>query len=97
MAICKDCKGSTPHKKREICQSCYDLKRRYGITFAQKQALLEYQGNKCAICKTLEGPFFPDHIHGTKIIRFEYVVKTSKRGKKRFYMAPWHPAPILEK
>lgn len=45
------------------------LQRLYGITLSDKQAMLEAQGGKCAICRTAEpggGGWHLDHDHDTK-------------------------------
>jgi|SRR5579859_843078 len=50
----------------------YRLKKRYGITLAQKELLLQEQGNKCAICLcNIESTTkcAVDHDHTTKRIR----------------------------
>ncbi len=56
-----------------------DMRRKYGITIAQYQAILETQGGKCAICKMEETAFDPrtgaqkrlavDHCHNSEKIR----------------------------
>lgn len=51
----------------------YDLKKRIGITLAEKNAKLLKQGNTCAICKTAapntKGTWFADHDHKTGVFR----------------------------
>jgi hypothetical protein len=50
-----------------------DLKRRYGITVEEYDAMLEQQGNRCAICRTDKpggkGRFHVDHDHQTGEVR----------------------------
>jgi len=51
----------------------YDLKRHYGITQADYDALLREQDDRCAICQTGEprghGRFHVDHDHETDAVR----------------------------
>ena len=51
----------------------YDLKKRIGITLAQKNDKLESQGSRCAICGTdtpnTKKIWFADHCHKTKKFR----------------------------
>ena len=74
---CKECqkKGvaeryrADPSKAREAF-----LKRKYGITISEYDAMLEMQSNKCAVCKT-DAPggkhnvFCVDHDHVTGKVR----------------------------
>jgi hypothetical protein len=48
--------------------------RKYGVTLADYQAMLEAQGGNCAICHALEadqfkGVFHVDHCHATGAVR----------------------------
>jgi hypothetical protein len=79
---CKSCfikhqqKDYTPEKGREK-----NLRHFYGITVAEYNALLEKQGNKCAICETTDpggrksgrgggaNIFVVDHCHDTNKVR----------------------------
>ena len=48
------------------------FKRRYGITEEDRNAMLENQGFRCAICRTEEDPKYPlnvDHCHTTGRVR----------------------------
>ena len=49
------------------------LIKRYGITLKDYEALLEKQGNKCAICETTNprgrGKFNVDHCHASGVVR----------------------------
>jgi hypothetical protein len=47
------------------------LKMRYGITYGDRNALIEAQGNKCAICKNGPGMkgWHVDHCHTTGTVR----------------------------
>lgn len=49
----------------------WQLKRRYGITLEQYNALLEQQGGACAICQRVPkaGRLHVDHDHKTKVVR----------------------------
>jgi Recombination endonuclease VII len=51
----------------------YDLKKRVGITLAQKTEQFEKQGRKCAICQSpapnTKNQWFADHCHKTKKFR----------------------------
>ena len=51
----------------------YDLKKRIGITLAEKNAKFEQQGRQCAICHVkapnTKGTWFADHNHKTKKFR----------------------------
>lgn len=51
----------------------YDLRKRIGITLAQKEAKLESQGGLCAICSAnkpnTKKTWFADHCHKTKKFR----------------------------
>lgn len=49
-----------------------DFKRKYGISLAERDAMLEAQGGRCAICQTdAPGPrgLFVDHCHETGRVR----------------------------
>lgn len=60
--------------KRSYCKKCtheFYLKRKYGLTTADKNRLYESQGKKCAICQTFFqlSKLFVDHCHQTGKIR----------------------------
>lgn len=61
------------NNKDKIPTTGYSLKRRYGISSEEYLAMLEQQGNKCAICEIdqcITGRAFAvDHDHTTKQIR----------------------------
>lgn len=59
-AFCKLC--SSPQ------QAAYDLKRRYGISPAERQLLYDAQRGRCAICGTMKR-LVVDHDHRTRKVR----------------------------
>ena len=67
----------TSHKELNSFQQFKDgIKRKYGLTLEQHQALIDKQENKCAICghEMVDGRVGrycrnTDHIHGTKKLR----------------------------
>ena len=67
----KKIKYATDPAERES-RSNFNLKRHYGITFEEKQAMFEAQGRRCAICRgidTSKRPWHVDHCHVTKKVR----------------------------
>jgi hypothetical protein len=54
-------------------KSEYDLKRQYGISSAERDAMLQEQGGACAVCKTKEpdgnGRWRVDHCHVSGKVR----------------------------
>jgi len=68
---CRECSNKISNKWAEDNPSA-DLLKRYGITIEEKWAMIESQGNSCAICKE---PFkktrftHVDHCHSTGKIR----------------------------
>lgn len=60
-------------KKDPERHASYDLKKRIGITLADKLEQFLKQGKKCAICRTdvpnMKGTWFADHDHTTKKFR----------------------------
>jgi len=44
-------------------------KRKYGLTIEQFAALIERQGNACAICRVVPERFHVDHDHKTGAVR----------------------------
>lgn len=59
-------KAANPERHREL-----NFKSKYGITFAERDAMLVAQGNKCAACGTSEPggkykTWHMDHCHKTK-------------------------------
>ena len=65
--------ASLPVKERKRRDRMYNLKKKYGITPEQFDAMLAAQGGVCAVCKGTHGehgrPLFMDHKHGTKQTR----------------------------
>lgn len=57
-------RNETPGQKR-----AWNLKRRYGLIEAQYQALLQKQGNKCALCGGEMKRPVVDHDHQTGAVR----------------------------
>jgi recombination endonuclease VII len=43
--------------------------RRYGLSLEEFRAILERQGNACAICRKSGRPLFIDHCHETRQVR----------------------------
>lgn len=59
------------YQKNPIKKKEYDLKKLYGITLAEYEALLVEQDGKCAICGQKDEYFnlAVDHCHGTNRVR----------------------------
>lgn len=54
----------------EVWKKDWNLRKRYGITFADQQALIAAQGGLCPVCrKPLKPKVHTDHDHITKTIR----------------------------
>lgn len=74
-SICKECRKSyeLDRAKRPDYNREKNLKKQYGITIAEYDALLAEQGGRCKICKTDtpsgRGRFHVDHNHKTGKIR----------------------------
>lgn len=75
--ICRVCHEDLPEqsfaKKKAICRACEsheDRERRYGITREEYEALYEWQGGKCAICRAPRETLVVDHCHKTNEARF---------------------------
>lgn len=88
MSLCKDCRTAAQRAWREG-KPTYEreryakdktaarerhLVRKYGVTLADYQAMLESQGGNCAICHSPEaeqfkGVFHVDHCHTTGAVR----------------------------
>lgn len=77
---CKPCKiklatewnRANPERHREHCRGKHKRKqtlRRYGLTEADFDLLLERQGGACLICRDRESKLFVDHDHATGIVR----------------------------
>lgn len=63
---------ATWRRKNPIKHKEYQLKNKYNLTISDRDALLEKQGNRCAICKTAEPGnrgWCIDHIKDTKFVR----------------------------
>jgi hypothetical protein len=69
-AYCKPCHNQRTKVSRERFggSRTYHLTRRYGITAAEADYLLEVQGGVCAICKTAPAVHV-DHDHATGAVR----------------------------
>jgi hypothetical protein len=73
---CKACNNETSHgwvKKNRDKHFGYELKRKYGITYADYQKMLVDQKGKCAICgrdhSEFQKRFHVDHNHATGKVR----------------------------
>lgn len=65
----RKCYAANPEKKLKSVRK-YHLKKTYGLTPVQTQAILEQQGNCCAICRTdVSGTWCVDHDHATNVVR----------------------------
>jgi hypothetical protein len=69
-AYCKPCHNTRSRVSREKVggSRTYHLSRRYGITAAEADHLLELQGGLCAICKVAPANHV-DHDHATGAVR----------------------------
>lgn len=80
-SACKECtnrdnrnraRSLSPEVKleRKLRQRSLDLVRRVGITWEEKEAMLEAQNHRCAICgKQEDRPLDVDHDHKTNKVR----------------------------
>ena len=74
---CKECtvkRVCDNHRKDPTLQKNRDLKRKYGLTFAEYDKMLTEQKHSCAICGTSKaggkhGSFMVDHDHKTGKVR----------------------------
>lgn len=73
-----------PERKRKKCNSCYHLRKKYGINDAQLHAMLVAQDFKCAICRNPLTKPHVDHREGTKEIR-GILCSTCNMGLGLFY------------
>jgi hypothetical protein len=64
----RDWRKANPEKYRE-----QHIKRTYGLTLAEHDAMLVKQSNRCAVCRTDKpggrGTWHVDHCHATKVVR----------------------------
>ena len=70
-AYCKPCHNARGQETRQRLYGGsrhYHLTRRYGISAARAQALIDEQGGVCAICRT-RSPDHVDHNHATGAVR----------------------------
>jgi Recombination endonuclease VII len=69
-SYCKPCHNTRGRKAKELVggERTYHLRRRYGITAEEADALLEGQGGVCAICKAAPAGHV-DHDHETGAVR----------------------------
>ena len=67
---CKPCHNAAGKASKERMGGSrdYHLKRRYGLTSADVEALVEAQGGRCAVCQERD-PQHVDHDHGTGEVR----------------------------
>lgn len=75
---CRDCDSRFQHESRELASDYHKnwkLKRNFGITLQQYEAILNSQNNKCAICgrepgqTTMKYRLAVDHCHETGVVR----------------------------
>lgn len=70
-SYCKPCHNAKTKENAERLyggQRTYHLKRRYGVTAAEVDAMIEAQGGVCALCQERE-PQHVDHDHRTGAVR----------------------------
>ncbi|MBJ7452565.1 MAG: endonuclease [Blastococcus sp.] len=69
-SYCKPCHNVRGRKSKELVggERTYHLRRRYGITAQEADAMLEAQGGVCAICRAAPAVHV-DHIHSTGRVR----------------------------
>ena len=65
---CAGCKKPSRPGSR-MCESCAQLKSRYGITFAQREQMEKDQKGKCKICRSGAKKLVIDHNHATLTVR----------------------------
>lgn len=72
-AVCKACRNAKPQTRTSAQNWKHGIKRRYGITPADYDALLEKQGGVCAICESPSCAtgrrLAVDHDHNTGHVR----------------------------
>ena len=72
---CKPCRSAyhreMAHKQDPLYKQDYDIRKKYGISLADRDELLEAQGNRCAICLTTDPgrSWHIDHDHVTGKVR----------------------------
>ncbi len=69
-SYCKPCHNARGRVSKELLggERTYHLRRRYGITVRDADAMLEEQGGSCAICR-IEPAAHVDHDHATGAVR----------------------------
>lgn len=69
-SYCKPCHNARGRKAKELVggERTYHLRRRYGITAEEADAMLVIQGGLCAICRTAPAAHV-DHDHATGAVR----------------------------
>lgn len=69
-SYCKPCHNVRGRKSKDLVggERTYHLKRRYGITAEEADAMLEAQGGLCAICRAAPAVHV-DHDHSSGIVR----------------------------
>lgn len=69
-SYCKPCHNARGRKSKEAVggERSYHLRRRYGITAEEADAMLDEQGGVCAICKAAPAKHV-DHDHTTGAVR----------------------------
>lgn len=66
---CKPCLLSRPRNRKKVCRTEGNLRRRYGLTVDERDALLAEQGGFCAICRKPPARICVDHCHDTGAVR----------------------------
>lgn len=56
-------------EEKKLARKDYNLRKRYGISLDQFQAILAAQGNVCAVCRKDKKVFCLDHNHKTLKVR----------------------------
>ena len=69
-SYCKPCHNARTRRSKESIggERTYHLRRRYGITAEEADAMLASQGGKCAICRSAPAVHV-DHDHDTGAVR----------------------------
>lgn len=67
---CRECRAKH-YKDTNYCETSRDnrLKRKYGISLEDYEAMFADQGGVCKICKTSDEDLVVDHCHETDIVR----------------------------
>jgi hypothetical protein len=60
--------AQTPEEKKRKAKD-RNLRNRYGVTLEEFEAILEAQGNVCAVCEEPDKVFCLDHNHKTRKVR----------------------------